>query len=452
MILYVVLRVPPLLSPDWAWLDPQLLYPAQHFYIVSATALVSLIVSIVIGIVGGRQRNLQVVYVSLAFISLAGFFSMHGLSTPNFILGPNAIVGVAAELSVLTMSFWLLVSSLPAHNSLSTFLSGYSRFLVPVYTAIIFALGLVVFANPLLANYIPITNEPLKYFAGVITIILAGVAGFRYWQSYRYSKFPFQLAIAYTGGWIAVTQVIITTGVVFYASWWLYHLLLLFSMIAVVIGLVIQYRHGDFIIRSILGLFSDDPNERLAAGISPSVRQLVQTTEARDPYTAGHSHRVSQGAFDLGTALKVPPEDLRVLVQGGIVHDIGKLEVPDEVLNKPGPLTAEERKVIEKHPVYGFELCSRLGFMSPELSIIRSHHERMDGKGYPDGLSGDRIPRLARLMSVIDVWDALTSARAYRPAWSEEEAVEYLKQNRGSHFDPELVDTWIAVIKSRKKA
>lgn len=451
IVLYILTRVPPLLSPDWAWTDPVFRLPTHHFYIVSATALVSLVISFFVGVVGLQQRNLQVVYISLAFISLAAFFSMHGLATPGFIIPDfTAVVSVAAQLSVFSMSFWLLIASLPASNRMSAALARFAPILLPLYTVAIVAIGFLALNDPLLAEFIPVTSEPLKYVVGGITLVLAAFAGYRYWQSYRYSNFPFQLAIAYTGGWIAVTQIIITTGETFYTSWWIYHFLLLFSVIAAVVGLVVQYGRGDSIVRSILGLFSNDPSERLEAGISPSVRDLIAATEARDPYTAGHSYRVSKGAFELGNAMKVSPEDLRVLVQGGLVHDVGKLEVPDKILNKPGPLNDEERKAIEQHPVTGYELCARLGFMSPELGVIRSHHERVDGKGYPDGLADGKIPRLARLLSVIDVWDALTSARAYRPAWPQAEALDYLREHKGSQFDPELVDAWVNVVKAKR--
>lgn len=445
LALFAALRIPPLLNPELAAIDPLWRYPVHHFTIVSTTALASLVVSVFVGIVGLRQRNTQVVFVSMAFISLAAFFSMHGLATPGFILEQNAVVGVAAQLSVLTMSFWLLIASLPGNNPISAGLSRYSRFLLLVYVPAIVLVGIAALSNPDLAALVPVTNEPLKFIIGGLTFVMAAFAGYRYWQSYRYSRFPFQLATAYTGGWIAVTQVIITTGVTFYVSWWIYHFLLLFSVIAVVSGLTIQYRRGDSIVRSIVGLFSNDPGERLAAGISPSVRQLVMETEARDPYTAGHSYRVAQGAFDLGTSLKLAPEELRVLAQGGIVHDIGKMQVPDEILNKPGPLTKEERKAIENHTVAGYEMCARLGFMPQELAVIRSHHERLDGKGYPDGLNIDQIPLLVKILSVVDVYDALTSARAYRSAWPEAEAMNYLQENRGAQFEPRLVDAWVKI-------
>jgi HD-GYP domain-containing protein (c-di-GMP phosphodiesterase class II) len=125
--------------------------------------------------------------------------------------------------------------------------------------------------------------------------------------------------------------------------------------------------------------------------------------------------------------------------------------VPDSILNKAGPLTADERKQIEKHTVAGYEFCARLGFMPAELAVIRSHHERLDGGGYPDGLKENDIPQLVRILSVADVWDALTSARAYREAWTREEALDYLMQNRGTQFDPKLVNRWVELQNQKSK-
>jgi HD-GYP domain-containing protein (c-di-GMP phosphodiesterase class II) len=159
---------------------------------------------------------------------------------------------------------------------------------------------------------------------------------------------------------------------------------------------------------------------------------------------------VALAAIRLGEALGFSPEDLRVLAQSGPVHDVGKLQVPDEVLNKPGALDAEERKVIERHPITGYELCARLGFMPAELTVIRSHHERIDGSGYPDMLSGEKLPKEVRVLSIVDVYDALTTARSYRPAWSIPNAIKYLREYSGSQFDPDYVDTWVKLIEQSK--
>jgi putative nucleotidyltransferase with HDIG domain len=164
--------------------------------------------------------------------------------------------------------------------------------------------------------------------------------------------------------------------------------------------------------------------------------------ESRDIYTAGHNFRVALYALRIAEEMSVSPELCRALVTGAIVHDVGKIHIPNDILNKPGKLTEEERKIIESHPVRGYQLCKNLGFMQEELGIIRSHHERMDGQGYPDRLSGEQIPFLARIVAVADVYDALTSERAYRQAWTHEEAMYYLRIHKGTHFDPAVVDAW----------
>ncbi|MCI3924673.1 HD domain-containing protein [Paenibacillus sp. TRM 82003] len=124
------------------------------------------------------------------------------------------------------------------------------------------------------------------------------------------------------------------------------------------------------------------------------------------------------------------------------MHDVGKIEIPDAILNKPGRLSPEERAMIELHPVKGYDMCRGLGFMKEELEIIRWHHEKWGGGGYPDGLRGDAIPMLARIVAVADVYDALTSNRAYRKAMTHEQAMSLLNEQRGSHFDPACIEAW----------
>ena len=131
------------------------------------------------------------------------------------------------------------------------------------------------------------------------------------------------------------------------------------------------------------------------------------------------------------------------MAQGGILHDTGKLNVLEIILNKPGKFEIEDHQIIQQHTVAGYEMCKRLGFMIEELEIIRFHHERYDGKGYPDQLGGESIPLLARLLSIVDVYDALTSDRIYRPALSVTEAREILKKESGKSFDPNLLTKWL---------
>lgn len=158
------------------------------------------------------------------------------------------------------------------------------------------------------------------------------------------------------------------------------------------------------------------------------IMSLARTIEARDPNTEGHCERLARFAVTLGARLGLPEDDLAALHRGGHLHDIGKVAVPDAVLRKPGPLTDEEYDVIKRHTVVGDELLGSLRSMRRVRSVVRHHHERLDGTGYPDGLKGEDVPLLAQIVGVVDVYDALTSIRPYKPAWSPLRAYEALRE------------------------
>lgn len=154
---------------------------------------------------------------------------------------------------------------------------------------------------------------------------------------------------------------------------------------------------------------------------------LGRSIEAKDPYTEGHCARISEYSVILGRELNLPAEDLRALRIAGSLHDIGKVGVPDAILLKNGPLLADEWKVMRNHPVIGERICAPLRSFHHVLPIIRSHHEKQDGSGYPDGLRGEQVPLLARVMQLADVFDALTTERPYKPALSADAALEQMK-------------------------
>lgn len=158
------------------------------------------------------------------------------------------------------------------------------------------------------------------------------------------------------------------------------------------------------------------------------LRSLALMIEVRDAYTEGHCQRLAQYATELGTMLDLPDDDLEALARGGYFHDIGKIALPDAILLKPGTLTREEFDRVKEHPVVGDRLCGDLRALSRVRGIVRHHHERLDGSGYPDGLKGDDIPLLAQIIGVVDVYDAMTTSRPYRAARSSSEALEALAE------------------------
>jgi putative nucleotidyltransferase with HDIG domain len=183
-----------------------------------------------------------------------------------------------------------------------------------------------------------------------------------------------------------------------------------------------------------------DAESRTEAAYAGAIRALAAALDARDPYTAGHSERVSVLSVAIGRVLGVPETDIDVLRLGALLHDIGKIGISDQVLRKPGPLTPEEYAALLQHPVVGARILRTIPFLLPHLDIVELHHERPDGLGYPKGLRGDDIPVLARIVHVADAYDAITSARAYREARSGAEALVELWRCAGTEYHAEIVD------------
>jgi len=177
---------------------------------------------------------------------------------------------------------------------------------------------------------------------------------------------------------------------------------------------------------------------------------LANAIEAKDYFTKGHIDRVSSLAVSLGTHIGLSSEDISTLEKGGALHDIGKIGVKDDILNKPGKLTPEEFEEIKKHPQMGENICRPLHSLAPVLPIIKHHHEKFDGSGYPSKLVGEDIPLLARIMAVVDVYDALTSQRAYRDALSHIQAMNILREEtEQGKFDANLLKEFEILIGSR---
>ena len=176
-----------------------------------------------------------------------------------------------------------------------------------------------------------------------------------------------------------------------------------------------------------------------------TVRALSNAVEARDAYTGKHAERVTAYGIEIARALGMPSAELAELEFGFLLHDIGKVAIADAILYKPGALTDSERALMVQHPVIGAEIVAGIEFLVQSAAVIRSHHERWDGHGYPDGLTGDEIPLAARVFSVADVLDALTTDRPYRPACSLAVAREMISDESGRQFDPQVVDAFNAV-------
>jgi putative nucleotidyltransferase with HDIG domain/PAS domain S-box-containing protein len=183
----------------------------------------------------------------------------------------------------------------------------------------------------------------------------------------------------------------------------------------------------------------EEINRELAQAYDATIEGWSRALDLRDKETEGHTLRVTEMTLKLARTFGLPEEKLLYVRSGALLHDIGKMGVPDNILLKPGELTEEEWERMKSHPQYAYDLLKPITFLQPALDIPYFHHEKWDGTGYPCGLKREEIPLVARLFTVVDVWDALTSDRPYRRAWSQEEALAYIREQSGKHFDPKVV-------------
>ncbi len=197
-------------------------------------------------------------------------------------------------------------------------------------------------------------------------------------------------------------------------------------------------------------LFNDlqHSNRELTLTIDTTLEGWANALELRDLETKNHSRRVVEEAVKVARAMGVSGDNLMHIRRGALLHDIGKMGIPDQILNKPGPLTPEEWEVMKQHPVHAFKLLSSIPFLRPALDIPYAHHERWDGSGYPRGLKGEEIPMAARIFAVVDVWDALLNDRPYRPPWPVEKVRAYLQEQAGKQFDPRVVEVFLSLERS----
>jgi putative nucleotidyltransferase with HDIG domain len=172
----------------------------------------------------------------------------------------------------------------------------------------------------------------------------------------------------------------------------------------------------------------------------------AKVLEYRDKETEGHSRRLVELSTQLARALNRSEEEIVHLRRGALLHDIGKMAIPDEILLKAGALNDVERRTMEQHPTYAKQMLAEVAFLQPSIEIAYSHHERWDGLGYPEGLKGEEIPLSARIFAIVDQWDALTSDRPYRKAWGREAVIAYMRENAGKIYDPEIVSVFLTII------
>jgi putative nucleotidyltransferase with HDIG domain len=433
------LAVPAVLLAFFGAREVEALY-VTHMVAVGATMLVAGLAAITLTRAGTRRDDVRAVAVGTAFAAMAALLLIHALATPEVFLGEEQ-TGLLAFAGGATLPVGAAILCLAAHPRLR--LRGRAgldllRRLQLATVAWILAIGALGLADPDLVPSQPEARGAPAIVTLLVTLGLFALLARRAWRTFSLTRRGADLWVCIGVGWLALALGAAMCWPAWSVAWWGGHMLETLGMLAIGLPVALDLRR-DAPSHPLTGdLAAVELVAAEEALLGPHVRALMLRLAEKDASTERHTRRVALLAVQLGERLGVPAGRLRALAIGGLLHDIGKLRVPDAVLAKPGRLDDREFEVIRRHPIWGDELAGALGFPPAVRRLVRSHHERLDGAGYPDGVS--RLDLDVRILTVCDVYDALVSERVYRPAMSTGEALALLDSERGTAFDADCVD------------
>jgi HD-GYP domain-containing protein (c-di-GMP phosphodiesterase class II) len=411
-----------------------------HFYAVGFTALAAAAACVALSIVGARFDDLRTVIVGGAFGVMAALLALHGLATPGFIIPKmNGVIMFTGGATLPAGAALLALSSFGVPRRLKLGVKPLLCGEAVLLTAIL-GLGISAILVPSAVPPVPAANSPEALVTLALSLLLFVMLGARALKTFLLTRRASDLVVAIGIVWLGTSLVASLTMTYLQLGWWLGHGLELDGILAVGIPVALDLARSVQS-RPLSGdLHASDLVLAEEAFLGSHVRALTMSLAQRDDYTEQHTRRVALRAVQVGELLGLSPGRLRALATGGLVHDIGKLAVPDSILKKPGALDDDEYDVIKRHPDQGAKLLDEVGgFSKPVRRLVRNHHERLDGKGYPSGLRADEIDLDTRILTVCDVYDALMSPRVYRPAWTHNAAIDLLRSEAGTAFDARCV-------------
>ena len=410
-----------------------------HFGAVAVGAGVATAAAIALTVAGARQRDAHAVLVGAAFSVMAALLCLHGLTTPGIIVDANGVVAFTGGATLPVGGAILALSALSALRRPAAVRP--LLWLLAAGIALIFVLGISAMAYPSLVPSVPEPRSPAAWVLLVAGMVFYGVLFWRALRTFRLTRRRGDLLVAVGIVWLAAALPAALLLGYWNLGWWLGHAFEIVGIAAVGFTVAADLHRGAARSRPLLGdLKGADLVAEEEAFLGSHIRALLVALAEKDAYTEEHTRRVALRAVQVGDELGLAPERLRELAVGGLLHDIGKLSVPDEILKKPRSLTESEFAEVKRHVTSGVALLHELGGFSATVHrLVRSHHERLDASGYPDAANGDAMPLDVRILAVCDVYDALRSTRVYRGAWSHERAIALLREGSGGEFDGRCV-------------
>jgi putative nucleotidyltransferase with HDIG domain len=416
-----------------------------HFIGVGVSAFVAAIAALALTIVGVRRSDGRAVLVGTAFTVMAALLAIHGFATPGVLIGMN---GVIALTGAATLPAGAAVLALAAFPSLRRPTNLPALLVLDAFAVVtVIALGIVGMTFPNIVPPVPAPASPAATVMLAVGAFLFAVLVLRALKTYLLTRRSADLAVVVGVAWLTAALPPALLLNYMDLGWWLGHLFELAGIL--IVGVTVAIDVGRSVqSRSLVGdLRAAELVAEQEAFLGGRVRALTRLLADKDESTEEHTRRVALRAVQVGEELGLPPGRLRGLAIGGLLHDIGKLSVPERILKKPAALDDEEFAVIKRHPERGLKLLREIGgFTAAVHELVHSHHERLDGSGYPRGLSDCNVGLDTRILTVCDVYDALVSPRVYRAAWSHDAALGLLKEETGAAFDERCVAALEAVV------
>jgi hypothetical protein len=423
----------------------ELVVPYEHFYIVSAVSIVAATVAAALAVATIQVGLYRVLLLCLGFMSLCAIFAVHGLTTPGILVPdlfkeyPGSAAAASAYLSLAVPALFFAASYMPGLARLERRLPFWPAGWLVLFVVIgLLAYAAIAVYRTWLIAQLPL-SRPNSTALAILSIALFFFAAMRQARSYRRARLASQAFLIAAFVLLADAAAAMVLFDVWTFGWWYYHLLMLAAVSLALYALMVERaraRSFRSVVQTALELEVSIDVEELDFEV---IAALVAAVEVKDRETQGHNRRVAQLCVEIGRQLGMSGTELRVLARTGLLHDVGKLGIPDAILEKQSPLDESESAVMKKHPEIGVSILRRGGHFKRELLGVLYHHERMDGSGYPHGLVGEAIPIEARIVAVADTYDVLTSDRPYRHACGAKEARRVVLAEAGGHLDRQSV-------------
>ncbi len=412
--------------------------PWAHLGAVTAAAVVAAVASFGLVALGARRGEPRAVLVGGAFAAMATLLVVHGLATPTALVGMNGLVALSGGAALPVGGALLALTTVPAlhrPDRVRAVLAGEA-----VVVALVVGAGVAALMAPERVPALPQAGSPLAWAVLVTGAVFFAAIAHRAARTFRLTRRRADLAVVVGAVWLGVALLPTLLIAPQTWAWWTGHVLELLGVALVGVPVALDLRRAAPSRPLVGDLRAAELVQAEEAFLGSRVRALVGRLGAHDPSTEQHTRRVALLAVTVGERLGLPPGRLRELAVGALLHDMGKLAVPAAVLNKPGALDDGERALVNEHPGRGDDLLRELGFGAGVRRLVRDHHERLDGGGYPGRRPAAELDLPTRILTVCDVFDALTSHRVYRPApFTPDAALDLLRGETGTAFDGRCV-------------